>query len=632
MFSNQRKTIGILVEAVLNEFPRRLCQGVIEAAEKSGYNVAIFTSYGSYGNNVEYFKGDCHMYELPPYESLDGMILLLDTIQNLQTRERVLKYTLERCQCPIVSIRENIDGANNLLVDNTTCMESIIRHFIEVHGFTRLCFMTGPKERWDSIERLNCFQRIMKEYNLPVDEHQIFYGDFWRNMGDAACDWFLHGSEPPQAILCANDYMAAAVASELIKLGYDIPKDICVSGYDGLKDTLYFSPSLTTVEVPFYEMGMKAVEIIDNKQETPSLTDNYFFDVTPLTRESCGCQRINDREVIATRRNWFEEMKVERNRKIQFNFLSIHLGECRNINEISDKITEYIFNIQGFQDYCVCLCKDLEKMEQLDHYTEEMELRIAIRDCNSMGPVRTAFSRDELLPAEMTSDKPQAWYFAPLHFENRTFGYEAIQFQTPEVTANIYFDWSTNISNAIQDVLNQHKMKTLIKELEYMYDRDALTGMYNRRGFENHASEQFAYARRQKLPFFLAIIDLDGMKQINDIYGHVEGDFALKKIRHAIQDTCEPVFTGARTGGDEFVIFANNISKEQCLEHMRAFENYLQEFNQLEQKPYHMHASLGYMYKIPDEEDSLESYIKVSDEIMYKNKVENKLRRNEPLR
>ena len=110
MFSNQRKTIGILVEAVLNEFPRRLCQGVIEAAEKSGYNVAIFTSYGSYGNNVEYFKGDCHMYELPPYESLDGMILLLDTIQNLQTRERVLKYTMERCQCPIVSIRENIDG------------------------------------------------------------------------------------------------------------------------------------------------------------------------------------------------------------------------------------------------------------------------------------------------------------------------------------------------------------------------------------------------------------------------------------------------------------------------------------------------------------------------------------------
>ena len=271
-------------------------------------------------------------------------------------------------------------------------------------------------------------------------------------------------------------------------------------------------------------------------------------------------------------------------------------------------------------------------MEELNHYTEQMELRIAMRDCNSMGPVRTAFPRNELLPAEMTSDKPQAWYFAPLHFENRTFGYEAIQFRTPEVTANIYFDWSTNISNAIQDVLNQHKMQTLIEELEYMYDRDALTGMYNRRGFENRAYTQFADAKRQKLPFFLAIIDLDGMKQINDIYGHVEGDFALKKVRYAIQDTCEPVFTGARTGGDEFVIFAYNIPKEQCLEHMDAFEDYLQKFNQLEKKPYHIHASLGYLYKIPEEEDSLETYIKVSDEMMYKNKVENKLHRNEPLR
>ena len=65
---------------------------------------------------------------------------------------------------------------------------------------------------------------------------------------------------------------------------------------------------------------------------------------------------------------------------------------------------------------------------------------------------------------------------------------------------------------------------------------------------------------------------------------------------------------------------------------MDAFEDYLKKFNQLEKKPYHIHASLGYLYKIPEEEDSLETYIKVSDEIMYKNKVENKLRRNEPLR
>lgn len=277
MFSNQRKTIGVLVEAVLNECPSRLCQGVIQAADELGYNVAIFTSYGSYSNNLEYFKGDCYMYELPPYETLDGMILILDTIQNLQTRYHVLKYTLERCQCPIVSIREDIDGANNLLVDNTTCMEGIIRHFIDVHGFTRLCFMTGPKERWDSIERLNCFRRIMEEYHLPVDEHQIFYGDFWKNKGSDACDWFLQSSELPQAIVCANDYMAAAVASELIKLGYDIPKDICVSGYDGLKDTMYFSPSLTTVEVPFYEMGMKAVEIIDKKTGKPFPDGELLF-------------------------------------------------------------------------------------------------------------------------------------------------------------------------------------------------------------------------------------------------------------------------------------------------------------------------------------------------------------------
>lgn len=79
-----------------------------------------------------------------------------------------------------------------------------------------------------------------------------FLWRFWKNKGKEACDWFLAEGEPqPEGIICANDYMATAVASELIRRGYRIPQDIAVSGYDGMRSTLSFTPCITTATVPF---------------------------------------------------------------------------------------------------------------------------------------------------------------------------------------------------------------------------------------------------------------------------------------------------------------------------------------------------------------------------------------------
>ena len=115
--------------------------------------------------------------------------------------------------------------------------------------------MSGPKTYWDARERMQCFLDTMKEYELPVTEHQMFYGDYWYNMGAQACDWFLAEDEMPEVIMCANDHMALAVVSELIKRGIRVPEDICVSGYDGLLETLSFTPAITTMRVPFQKMG-----------------------------------------------------------------------------------------------------------------------------------------------------------------------------------------------------------------------------------------------------------------------------------------------------------------------------------------------------------------------------------------
>lgn len=77
MFHNSRKTIGVFLERSASEFQNRLCQGIITGAKELGYNVAVFSDYGNYGQNHRYFIGDQTLWELPPYEELDGVVLAL---------------------------------------------------------------------------------------------------------------------------------------------------------------------------------------------------------------------------------------------------------------------------------------------------------------------------------------------------------------------------------------------------------------------------------------------------------------------------------------------------------------------------------------------------------------------------
>ena len=632
MFSNQRKNIGVFLERSLLEFQNLLCQGIISKAEEKGYNVAFFSTYGKYGDNDHHFEGDQMLFELPPYEQFDGVILALDTMEVHESREQILQNIQSRCKCPVVSIREIVEGASNLLVDNTTCMEGMVEHFVEKHGFTKLCFMTGPASHCDAVERLMCFQKKMADYHLPVTEHQVFYGDYWKNMGEAACDWFLGGSDMPQAILCANDHMALAVASELIRRGIRVPEEICVSGYDGLSETVYFTPSVTTMLVPFFEMGKRAVKIIDDAQKGKKDAADVFFQAQLNARESCGCVEAGGSEALLAKREHYEAERISHNRDVQFEYLSIHLGDCRTMEEIAEQLSIYSNNIWGLRQYAVCFCEDLEKRTSCDGYSDIMEMRIGIQEGKSMGAVCIPFDRQELLPEQLTDSSPQIWYFTSLHFQENCYGYEAFQFYTKDITGQLFFSWNVMVGNKIRDLLMEHKMQKLIQELENMYDRDALTGMYNRRGLENYGNSAFAEAKKDRDTVFLTVIDLDGMKQINDNFGHIEGDFALRKLREILCDACMGENISARTGGDEFVILAKGISEEDGKFWMAEMERLLDDFNCSGQKEYNIYASYGYTCRIPEEDETMESYIRLSDEAMYLNKVKNKVHRGEKLR
>jgi diguanylate cyclase (GGDEF)-like protein len=96
------------------------------------------------------------------------------------------------------------------------------------------------------------------------------------------------------------------------------------------------------------------------------------------------------------------------------------------------------------------------------------------------------------------------------------------------------------------------RLDELVDELRSTADRDPLTGLLNRRGFERAFDRDLERARRQALPLALVIFDLDHFKQVNDRFGHAVGDDALRTVANVLLDQGRGGDAVARTGGEEF--------------------------------------------------------------------------------
>jgi diguanylate cyclase (GGDEF)-like protein len=116
----------------------------------------------------------------------------------------------------------------------------------------------------------------------------------------------------------------------------------------------------------------------------------------------------------------------------------------------------------------------------------------------------------------------------------------------------------------------------LLRQLEHLSISDGLTGLYNRRHFDNKIIEEARRAHRQKHDLYLALIDVDNLKELNDKYGHPAGDKLLAMVG-AILKTCirEDVDWPFRYGGDEFCVILSQVSQKQaCMTAERIIEKF----------------------------------------------------------
>ena len=111
---------------------------------------------------------------------------------------------------------------------------------------------------------------------------------------------------------------------------------------------------------------------------------------------------------------------------------------------------------------------------------------------------------------------------------------------------------------------------------------------------------------------------MDGLKAINDNYGHNEGDFAIKSIADAISSACDSINVCGRFGGDEFIVIGRGSDFVEKFK--QDFDAKVNELNRECEKPYPLSASVGCITEVPENKDDLFDLIQKADKIMYEAK------------
>ena len=157
-----------------------------------------------------------------------------------------------------------------------------------------------------------------------------------------------------------------------------------------------------------------------------------------------------------------------------------------------------------------------------------------------------------------------------------------------------------------------------------MYAQDTFSGIYNRNGFVSATSQVYSDCVKNKRNIMLMFIDLDGLKKINDTYGHSVGDMAICDIADVLTQSCTSDEIYCRFGGDEFIVFAADYTDQDAKKLTAAIEENISRINDLQKNPFLLSASTGYIIDVPREGEDIFRFVTAVDNIMYTQKRKKK--------
>jgi LacI family transcriptional regulator len=257
-----------------------ILSGIGEAVHRRGYGLLLL------------FRNPTEVYDyVSLYRTLriDASIIL--GASSLPTEaEGIRRLADERLPCCVMDQQFKDIRIGTVAADHVEGAYRAVRHLLD-QGFLRIGFLNGSPQYSNSSDRTAGYRKALAEANVPFDESILYEGNYSRKSGYEAAAFVYNDLVKLDALFVANDRMAIGLIQGLRERHCSLPEDLPIVGYDDSDAARFTEPPLTTVQVPFYEMGRLAAERLLDRLSSVEGDNEVFLDTLQpklILRKSSG--------------------------------------------------------------------------------------------------------------------------------------------------------------------------------------------------------------------------------------------------------------------------------------------------------------------------------------------------------
>ncbi|MFS0613439.1 LacI family DNA-binding transcriptional regulator [Lederbergia ruris] len=279
LVKNNTQVIGVVVDDITNIFYAGILRGIEQVTNKCGYQCAYYSRTSNY-------QGEFGFLDLALERQVDGLIFISFLKFPQDLLERIQKLAIPVILVGGADKSGQVENIFSVDVDNEKGVKEIVQYLHRI-GHEKIAYITGPEEFSATYWRRKGYVETLKELELECNPSWIIPSDWSEEGGHQAMRELLK-VKGFTAVIASNDEMAIGALLCAHELGYLVPKDLSIVGFDDIEVAKWVYPPLTTVKQPLFQMGEEAAKALVKKLTGEELLEQLVLIEPKLViRHSC---------------------------------------------------------------------------------------------------------------------------------------------------------------------------------------------------------------------------------------------------------------------------------------------------------------------------------------------------------
>lgn len=276
------ETIGILIPSAIGQFLQNpffpeVLRGIAQIAQQAGYDIFLSTALHGLDDSERFIQ-------MARSKRVDGVILLTarvrDPLLDVVRDSGIPSVLIGRPSEPV-----GVSWVNN---DNRKAAYEVTAHLLRL-GHRRIGFIGGSQELVVTLDRLAGYSAALQEQGIAIDPALIYSGEFQEEAGCDGMVRLLALADRPSAVVASDDVLAFGAMRAAGELGYRIPEDMAITGFNDIPLAKLANPPMTTMNVNVYELGQAAARLLLQQiNHAPFGANGITIPHELVVRRSCG--------------------------------------------------------------------------------------------------------------------------------------------------------------------------------------------------------------------------------------------------------------------------------------------------------------------------------------------------------